>query len=212
MMIAIGKLPAGAIDPNARSNPEPVQIAQAGDTNCRQTNATTGVYQQPDPASFSPGSLPAEQTVRLEVLGTGTGWSRIREPIVGWVESQYLTPPTPCSLDSDNEPSATLFVQPESTATDPTGAGLSTLQPGSPESSLPVCEVQLPRGLAVLRPNPTSPPVTAIPPGVPYPFQLTGVTQTVGNQIFAYILAPVEGWIQIGTVGGAATLGGSDCV
>lgn len=98
--IATVSLPGAAIDLTKRPNPEFIEIAQVSDVDCRQTNAVTGVYQQPDPVSVSQGVLAAGQNVRLEVVGTGTGWSRIREPIVGWVEARYLTPPTPCAYAS----------------------------------------------------------------------------------------------------------------
>jgi hypothetical protein len=72
------------------------QVAQTSDSSCRQTNVTTGVYEQPNLDSASRGILPIAQTVRLELLGTGTGWARINEPLVGWIEARYLTPNAPC--------------------------------------------------------------------------------------------------------------------
>lgn len=97
--IAISWLPARAFD---RSDLEKqagrsIQLAQVTDTGCRQTNAVTGIYLQPDLTSTSAGILPAGETIRLQVLGTGTGWARISEPAVGWVEAKYLTPTAPCA-------------------------------------------------------------------------------------------------------------------
>ncbi|HEY9631354.1 MAG TPA: hypothetical protein V6C84_29030 [Coleofasciculaceae cyanobacterium] len=72
-------------------------LAQNSDSGCRQTNAITGIYEQPNLDSASRGILPIAQTVRLEVLGTGTGWARINQPVVGWIEARYLTPNVPCN-------------------------------------------------------------------------------------------------------------------
>ncbi|MBD3882774.1 hypothetical protein IFO70_13460 [Phormidium tenue FACHB-886] len=85
----------------------PLQVAQAVETNCRQTNSATGVYEQPNVNSPSRGILPIAQTVQLEVLGTGTGWARISQPTVGWVEAQYLTPAVPCEGDAAAQPAET---------------------------------------------------------------------------------------------------------
>ncbi|MBW4657931.1 MAG: hypothetical protein KME15_04600 [Drouetiella hepatica Uher 2000/2452] len=72
------------------------QVAQNSDIGCRQTNAITGVYEQPNLDSASRGILPLAQTVRIEVLGTGTGWARINQPVVGWIQARYLTPDASC--------------------------------------------------------------------------------------------------------------------
>ncbi|MBI4782602.1 MAG: hypothetical protein HY785_14980 [Oscillatoriophycideae cyanobacterium NC_groundwater_1537_Pr4_S-0.65um_50_18] len=72
-------------------------LAQNFDSGCRQTNAITGIYEQPNLDSASRGILPMAQTVRLEVLGTGTGWARINQPVVGWIEARYLMPNVPCN-------------------------------------------------------------------------------------------------------------------
>jgi hypothetical protein len=85
------------IDRPAVSQPaSSVQLAQTADTGCRQTNSTTGVYEQPNLDSTSRGVLAAAQTVKLEVLGTGTGWARISQPVTGWIEARYLTPTVAC--------------------------------------------------------------------------------------------------------------------
>ncbi|WP_088890269.1 hypothetical protein [Leptolyngbya ohadii] len=112
LTIALSSFPGLATDrstleQNGQFRESVGQMAQSGDTTCRQTNAVTAIYQQPDTLSVSQGVLPPGRTVRLEVVGTGTGWSRIREPIVGWVEARYLTPPTPCpysTLPQSNRP------------------------------------------------------------------------------------------------------------
>jgi len=81
---------------NSQDAQKGTQVAQSLGSSCRQTNATTGVYEQPNLDSASRGILTTAQTVRLELLGTGTGWARINQPLVGWIEARYLTPDVPC--------------------------------------------------------------------------------------------------------------------
>ncbi|HEY9700002.1 MAG TPA: hypothetical protein V6D10_22275 [Trichocoleus sp.] len=136
------------------------QLAQATDTGCRQTNAVTGIYLQPDLNSTSAGVLSAGQTIRLQVLGTGTGWVRISEPAVGWVEAKYLTPVTPCAT-----PTAYQQINPSIAANPP---GTTPPQPAAPAQPN--------------FPQPTVPPVANAPsvrvPNLPSPQQPVPQSQT----------------------------------
>lgn len=268
------------------------QPTQTGETLCRQTNAVTAIYQQPDPVSVSQGVLPAGQTVRLEVVGTGTGWSRIRDPIAGWVEARYLTPPTPCTVafsSPSSQTSATVppsanpaSVAPINSAPIAARAPINTATPSSLPAAFPqptllpersqvtvpplsaaanqtysspqalpqpfapasprtnnlavaptvpplpailsprptstgraivmtTCDVLPREGLMVRRqPDLTSAGISVLAPGT-YNFQFTGATQTIGRERLAYIVAPAEGWIRVGTLDGDSTLGGGRC-
>jgi hypothetical protein len=282
LAIAMGSLPGAAADLSGRFSDEAAKrsgelfdlVAQIGDTNCRQTNTVAGVYQQPDPVSVSQGVLLAGQTVRLEVVGTGTGWSRIREPIVGWVEARYLTPPTPCAYPASTAgvnptqipqgnsvqpviarspinnpinpaapstfpqpnlpsgqqvtvpplqtavtqpyPQPQVYPQPNPLAVRPTVPPLPAIVPSQPVPTeraivTTTCDVLPREGLVVRRqPDLNSPGASLIPAGT-HNFQFTGATQTIGRQRLAYIVAPAEGWIQVGTLDGASTLGGGRC-
>lgn len=213
----MGSLPAVAIERSTRPNLEStelIQIAQAVDTNCRQTNNTTGVYQQPDLTRGAVNILPAGQTVRLGVVGAGTGWSNIVEPIVGWVESQYLTPPTPCTSDVVTELSRPPFLRPDPSNASPTGPIVATPLPGSSQSSGSlVCVVQNVGRLTVLSPTPSEPPLPNVffSPGESVAFQFTGATRTISNNVFAYIVAPYEGWIRVRDNSGTPSLSGNGC-
>lgn len=217
--------------------------AQTYDTGCRQTNSATGVYVQPNLDSASTGILSQNQTVRLEVAGTGTGWARITEPLLGWLEARYLTPPTSCNGLSypgstgsqvNGSNSSIINTPPQSTPSqygygqqgtgrfygDPNSLNnnstpVETSNTGSSPVSV-VCEVLPSEGL-VVRSAPTSSGGTAlytIPKGV-HTFQFTGTVQTSqtndGIRRWAYILAPYEGWISLGYLGGGFNLGGREC-
>lgn len=221
MAIAAIHLGALANEPNfsVGEAEHPIQqIAQATETGCRQTNATTGVYTQPSLDSTSRGILNSGQTVRLELVGTGTGWARITTPMIGWVEAKYLTPTSACTGLSPqaSSPASTVSVPPST----PQVSGVnSAAQPPAPtlaQTITVVCEVLPSEGL-VVRSEPTTTGNTAlytIPKGV-HQFQFTSnhLTSRLGTQErqWAYIMAPYQGWISLGIVGGSFNLGGREC-
>jgi hypothetical protein len=196
-------------------------LAQNTDTGCRQTNATTGVYGQPNLDSPSRGILATSQTVKLEVAATGTGWARITTPFVGWVEARYLTPPTACAgLDSIPGTQAALPTagSPLSSQinTPPTQTSASGYVPNPANSVSAVCEVLPPEGL-VVRSDPTvvsSNTLYTIPHGI-HQFQFSGNTLTTrtaeGERRWVYITSPYQGWISLGYTGGGFNLGGREC-
>jgi hypothetical protein len=185
----------------------PVLVAQQvtqSETGCRQTQATTGVYTQPNLDSGSRGVLNNGQTVRLDLTGSGTGWARITEPLIGWVEARYLTPAA-C---------AGLGYTPALASPPPASASTSAPIPTATVSA--VCEVLPTEGL-VVRSEPTISGNTVlhtIPKGR-HQFQFTSnhLTTHSGNQsrYWTYITAPYSGWISLGIVGGSFNLGGREC-
>ena len=191
------------------------QIAQSSELGCRQTNATTGVYEEPNPDSTALGILPVAQTVRLEVLGTGTGWTRISQPLVGWIKARYLTPNAPCgSLGAGLAGSPTVPVpSPSHSSSNPS---TDSQPPGmQPPLTSARCNVLPPSGLAV-RSAPTVADdtyLTTLLPGT-YLFKFTGATKTdetpEGTRRWVYITAPEMGWISLG-LGGESNLGGQEC-
>ncbi|NJO39633.1 MAG: cadherin repeat domain-containing protein [Cyanobacteria bacterium CRU_2_1] len=108
-LMAIVTLPSFACANETISTPiTPVEMAQSSqaDPGCRQTYETIGIYEEPNLMSPSIDVLQVAQTIRLQLIGDRTsvdGWARISQPIVGWVQAQYLTPPTPCDgLDNSS--------------------------------------------------------------------------------------------------------------
>ncbi len=186
----------------------PAAPASSAETGCRQTNATTGLYTQPSLDSSSRAILSSGQTVRLELLGTGTGWARITAPATGWVESRYLTPPTACTGLGTALPAAQV-VAPVSSP--------QAAQPQAGPTVTAVCEVLPTEGL-VVRSEPAINPGTAlytIPKGV-HQFQFTSdhITSHSTNGVerhWTYITAPYPGWISLGAVGGSFNLSGKEC-
>ena len=180
--IAVSVLPASAFDRSAvdKQSVRSMQLAQATDAGCRQTNAVTGVYLQPDLTGASAGVLPAGETIRLQVLGTGTGWARISEPVVGWVEAKYLTPATPCAAPtayrqinqapaanppitttpqaaSTSAPTQRTFPQPANPPV--TTARSSVTVPDLPSSQQPVPQSQFPQPQAPVAARSTAPAI-----------------------------------------------------
>jgi hypothetical protein len=188
-------------------------LAQNTELGCRQTNVSTGVYVQPNLNSASQGVLPSARTVRLE--SKGEGWARINQPLVGWVQSRYLTPAVSC--DSLN---GTTTIQ------NPPERQITALPPEAPASkpqqdsanSAPIkvtCDVLPADGLAV-RSQPTAEGryLTTIAPGT-HEFLFTResrVTQSeAGDRRWVYITAPSTGWITLGLEGAPNNLGGQEC-
>lgn len=192
-----------------------VQLAQAIETGCRQTNSVTGVYLQPSLESASRGVLTSGQTVRLELIGTGTGWARVTEPMIGWVEAKYLTPAVDCTgLSAAQFSGAVNGVGSSASATVSTPT-ITPVQP-STQTVAVVCEVIPTEGL-VVRSEPSIAANTALytlPKGA-YQFQFTNnhLTTRSGNleRYWAYITAPYPGWISLGVAGGSFNLGGKEC-
>jgi hypothetical protein len=180
-----------------------IQI-QTMETGCRQSNSTTGIYAQPSLDSTSRGILNRGQTVRLELVGsgTGTGWARIAQPVVGWVEAKYLAPSTCTGLTS---PLGELSqVQPVAS------------QPAAVTKTVKVtCNVLPSEGLVVRsQPMVAATALYTIPQGS-YQFEFTNnhLTTQSGNQErhWTYITAPYQGWISLGVTGGSLNLGGQAC-
>jgi hypothetical protein len=184
-------------------------LAQNSELGCRRTNASTGVYAQPNLDSTSRGILNASQTIRLE--RKGDGWARINQPFIGWVQSRYLSPAVSC------EPLTGSTIQ------SPPAVRISDAPPASPAASpqpattvKATCEVIPEDGLVVrsepLLENRTY--LTRIPAGA-HEFQFTResrVTRTdLGDRRWVYITAPAQGWISLGIEGRTANLGGREC-
>jgi hypothetical protein len=182
------------------------QLAQNTDLGCRQTNLSTGVYAQPDLDSTSRGLLSQGQTVRLEIRGDG--WARISQPILGWVESRYLTPAASCEpLNStiQNPPTPQISDPPPQSSTPATRSAIKV-----------ICDVLPPGGLIVR----TEPLVsertflTTLPAGT-HEFQFTRESRVTGSgetaRRWVYITAPTAGWITLGLEGAPSNLGGNSC-
>jgi hypothetical protein len=201
------------IDYAPRQSSAQTTLAQNTILGCRQTNVSTGVYVQPNLDSASQGVLNSAQTVRLE--SKGEGWARINQPLIGWVQSRYLTPAVSC--DPLN---GTTSIQ------NPPGQQIMALPPEAPNSnpsqnltnSAPIkvtCDVLPADGLAV-RSQPTAEGryLTTIAPGT-HEFQFTRearVTQSAdGDRRWVYITAPSTGWITLGLEGAPDNLGGQEC-
>ncbi|MBW4515951.1 MAG: hypothetical protein KME11_12095 [Timaviella obliquedivisa GSE-PSE-MK23-08B] len=209
------------------------ELAQNAELGCRQTNVSTGVYVQPNLDSASQGILPPAQTVRLE--SKGEGWARINQPLIGWVQSRYLTPSVSCDPLNGAASNDTAG---NSAASNGTGNGTTTIQnsprqqiialpPTSPASppqpdlanSAPVkvtCDV-LPANGLVVRSEPTVSEqtyLTTLAPGT-HEFQFTRdarITQSeAGDRRWVYITAPATGWITLGLEGAPTNLGGQEC-
>lgn len=201
-------------------------LAQNTELGCRQTNASTGVYVQPNLNSAAQGMLNPAQTVRLE--SKGEGWARINQPIIGWVESEYLTPAVPCDALNGT---ATIQTPPQQriTALPPVAPAsspqpdLANTAPVTPPVTPPItppakviCEVLPVNGLAV-----RSEPIvegqtylTTLTPGT-HEFQFTRDAKVMpseaGDRRWVYITAPSVGWITLGFVDSPSNLGGQKC-
>lgn len=188
----------------------PASSAQSAEA-CRRTNTLTGIYVQPSLESSSRGILASGQTVRLEVTGAGTGWARVIEPLIGWVEAKYLTPAACSGFAAVAQPVAQpAVIQSASPAASP------TISPTISPTAAVTCDVLPAEGL-IVRSEPTTTGNTAlqtIPKGT-YQFQFTRehVRSHAGEiqRDWAYITAPYQGWIAIGVVGGQFNLGGKSC-
>jgi hypothetical protein len=201
--------------------PLPALLAQNTELGCRQTNNSTGVYIQPDLGSASQGLLNLAQTIRLE--SKGEGWARINQPIVGWVQSRYLTPAVPC--DALNV--ITTIQNGTTTVQNPPNPQITALPPAVPASNPQQnvadiafvkvsCDVLPTDGLTV-RSEPAIEGrtyLTTIAPGT-HEFQFTRdarVTQSeAGDRRWVYITAPSTGWISLGLEGAPSNLGGQEC-
>lgn len=189
-------------------------VAPITETSCRQTNGLTGIYVQPSLESGSRGILASGQTVRLEMTSSGTGWARVTEPLIGWVEAKYLTPSAPCSSLTA---APALAPSPARPAAQPAAAANAAVTNAAVANTVTaVCDVLPSEGL-VVRSEPTTTGNTAlqtIPKGT-YQFQFTSdhVRSHSGEveRHWAYITAPYQGWIAVGTVGGQFNLGGKSC-
>lgn len=106
--------------------------------------------------------------------------------------------------------------QPDRLAVRPTLPPLPLIvppQPASTESAIVTvtCDVLPQEGLTVRRqPNLDSAAASVLQPGT-YNLRFTGATETIGRRRLSYIVAPVQGWIEVLTQGGVSTLGGESC-
>lgn len=187
-------------------------LAQNAELGCRQANVSTGVYVQPNLDSASQGMLPSAQIVRLE--SKGEGWARINQPLIGWVQSRYLTPAVSCeplngTTTIQNLPKRQITALPPEAPVTP--------QPNQANSA-PVkatCDV-LPTNGLVVRSEPTveGTYLTTIAPGT-HEFQFTGdariTPSEAGDRRWVYITAPSTGWITLGLEGAPTNLGGQEC-
>lgn len=189
-------------------------LTQNPELGCRQTNVSTGVYVQPNLDSASQGLLTPAQTVRLE--SKGEGWARINQPLIGWVQSRYLTPTASCdplngTTTIQNPPERQIIALPPEVPASNPQQNLS--------NSAPIkvtCDVLPVNGL-VVRSKPTvegQTYLTTLAPGT-HEFQFTRdvrVTQSeAGDRRWVYITAPSTGWITLGLAGAPTNLGGQEC-
>jgi hypothetical protein len=190
-------------------------LAQDSGLGCRRTNASTGVYEQPNLDSTSRGILNASQTIRLE--RKGEGWARISQPIVGWVQSQYLSPAVSCdplgASTIQSPPAVRITASPPAS---PSPSPAPSPAPSPDAGVRATCDVVPEDGLTV-RSEPIVDPrtfLTSIPAGT-HEFQFTRetrVTRTdLGDRRWVYITAPAQGWISLGIEGRTANLGGRQC-
>ncbi|NJR39491.1 MAG: SH3 domain-containing protein [Leptolyngbyaceae cyanobacterium CSU_1_4] len=201
--------PDRSAQPTSAENPEFAQNAELG---CRQTNVSTGVYVQPNLDSASRGLLTPAQTVRLE--SKGEGWARINQPLIGWVQSRYLTPAVSCSpLNGtiiQNPPEQPMIASPPE---------VPAPNPEPVANNAPVkatCDVLPVNGL-VVRSEPVVEDrtyLTTIAPGS-HEFQFTPEVKITpseaGDRRWVYITAPATGWITLGLEGTLTNLGGAAC-
>ena len=189
-------------------------LAQNTELGCRQTTVSTGVYVQPNLDSASQGMLTPAQTVRLE--SRGEGWARINQPLIGWVQSRYLTPAVSCdplngSTTIQNPPERQITALPPEAPTPSSQPNLANRDPVKV-----TCDV-LPADGLVVRSEPAMEGrtyLTTIAPGT-HEFQFTRnakVTQSeAGDRRWVYITAPSTGWITLGLEGAPLNLGGPEC-
>ena len=189
------------------------ELAQNTELGCRQTNVSTGVYVQPNLDSASQGLLIPAQVVRLE--SKGEGWARINQPLIGWVQSRYLTPAVSCDplngTTIQNPPDRQVIASPpEAPASNPE----PNLASNAPVKA--TCDV-LPANGLVVRSEPAVEErtyLTTIAPGV-HEFQFTPevkvTSSEAGDRRWVYIMAPATGWITLGLEGAPTNLGGQEC-
>jgi hypothetical protein len=186
------------------------QLAQPVES-CRRSNSTTGVYTQPSLDSASRGILTSGETVHLEVIGTGTGWARINQPLIGWVEAKYLTP-SACTGLAASLPAGQYAGQSASS----TPQSSTSLPPIQITKTVKVtCDVLPSEGLVVRKQPATTGDVLYVIPTGSHSFEFTNnrLATPIGNQErqWAYITAPYQGWISLGITGGSSNLGGREC-
>jgi hypothetical protein len=189
-------------------------LAQNAELGCRRTNTSTGVYIQPNLDSASQGMLNSAQTIRLE--RKGEGWARINQPIVGWVQSRYLTPAVPCdplngTTTIQGSPQQQITALPPATPAPSPQQNLANTAPVKV-----TCDV-LPANGLIVRSEPVVEErtyLTTLAPGT-HEFQFTREAKVMpseaGDRRWVYITAPSAGWITLGLEGGSSTLGGQEC-
>jgi hypothetical protein len=214
-MVAIGAIASllGSLSAQANDMPSTGELlAQGTELGCRQTNASTGVYAQPNLDSTSRGLLNRAQVVRLQ--RKGEGWARISQPLIGWVESRYLTPAVSCDPLNSN-----------TTIQNPPTPQISALPPAPSPASSPAptitsvrvtCDILPPGGL-IVRSEPLVADrtyLTTIPAGT-HEFQFTRDSRVTrsgdSTRRWVYITAPATGWITLGLEGQPSNLGGNTC-
>jgi hypothetical protein len=192
-------------------NPE---LAQTTDLGCRRVNATTGIYAQPNLTSVSQGIVTQAQIVRLE--SAARGWARVSQPVLGWIEAQYLSPPIACN-PRIAAPAPSYPMPPRRPSPQPS-LNLPPLVISKPVANglTAVCRVTSPNGLVVRREPSLADGlyVTSLAQG-DHTFTFTGQTTRTSNEIgtltWLYITAPREGWITAGYLGQPPTLTGNRC-
>jgi hypothetical protein len=193
-------------------------LAQSSELGCRQTNVSTGVYVQPNLDSASQGMLSPAQTVRLE--SKGEGWARINQPLIGWVQSRYLTPAVSCDpLNGTTNGTSTIQNPPgrQIIGSPPEAPALNPQQNLAESAPIKaICDV-LPADGLVVRSEPAVEGrtyLTTIAPGT-HEFQFTRNARVTpseaGDRRWVYITAPSVGWITLGLEGAPANLGGQEC-
>lgn len=179
---------------------------------CYVTVQQVGVYQEPNVQSAAVGVLPASAVVAVG-QGSGQGWIRVAEPIVGWVQAVVLVPHT------DGTCTTPVPIVPSTTTTPAPSPAPSPTPPASTPTTVTVatCQIVAQEGLPV-RNQPISHDRTLLAilaPGV-YQFQFTDrrVQLATGTETreWVYISAPVAGWISTQVVGEETTgLVGQNC-
>jgi hypothetical protein len=188
---------APILAPSATAQTPQANIAEG---RCYLTLQQVGVYREPNAQSAAVSVLPANASITLG-SGSGQGWLRVAEPVVGWLQATALQPA---------QASRCTAVVPAVPSNPSPALPLVTTGPVS-------CQVVAPEGLAIRNlPVIADRTVTAILPPNTYRFQFTDrqvQLNTNGTQRdWVYINAPQVGWIWTRVTGTTqATLGGQGC-
>jgi hypothetical protein len=131
---------AKAINPHrlVQGSEHPViRLAQVtqGDTGCRQTNATVGVYADAVEGTSPIALIESDTPVKLAITGNQTdlgGWVYITQPTTGWVRARFLTD---CSAEAEEAFSPVVRRSPQPVSSQPILTQPLVTQPGTISAS-----------------------------------------------------------------------------